>query len=114
ITGSPNGDLDGTGNVNIFVVNPNSNPFYDTQATGWAGWTYLGGAIMYAPSIGMNFDGRQEIFGLTGAGVYHNWQLAPGGPWSGWALLTTPSNSGDTNGADLAFFMSDAQDDAYY
>jgi len=114
ITGSPNGDLDGSGNINIFVVNPNSNPFYNTQANGWAGWTFLGGAIMYAPSIGLNFDGRQEIFGLTGAGVYHNWQLSPGGPWSGWALLGTPSNSGDTNSTNLPWILTAPQNDSNY
>lgn len=114
ITGSPHGDTDGTGNINIFAVNPNNYPYYDTQANGFAGWTYLGGAIMYAPSIGMNFDGRQEIFGLTGAGVYHNWQLAPGGPWSGWALLSTPSNAGDTNSDDLPWLLTKSQNDANY
>ena len=64
----------------------------------------------------MNFDGRLEIFGIGGdANVYHSWQLSAAGSWSGWnPLLQVASNSGTTNGADMTYFTSDADDEAYY
>jgi acylphosphatase len=35
-----------------------------------------------------NADGRLEAFGIgTDNGLWHQWQLAPGGGWSGWASL---------------------------
>jgi hypothetical protein len=41
-----------------------------------------------APFVGMNADGRLEIF-ATGAdgGIYHAWQTAPDSGWSGWQSL---------------------------
>jgi len=41
-----------------------------------------------APGVGVNPDGRLEVF-VVGSdfALWHNWQLTPGGAWSGWAPL---------------------------
>lgn len=90
-------------------------PYVIYESNGWAGWSYLGGIIAPAPAVAMNFDARLEIFGIgTDGNIYHDWQVSDAGAWSGWAWLGTPSNSGSTNGADMIYFASDADDEAYY
>jgi hypothetical protein len=38
--------------------------------------------------VGQNSDGRLEVFACgTDNALWHNWQTAPGGNWSGWAPL---------------------------
>ena len=40
-----------------------------------------------------NADGRQVVFGLAGSGtLFHNWQTAPSGPWSGWYAFGNPDD----------------------
>jgi hypothetical protein len=57
-------------------------------SSGWSGWYSLGGCA-YSFDVGMNYDGREEVFTLgSDAHVHHNWQENPGsGPWSGWYVL---------------------------
>jgi hypothetical protein len=113
ILGTPTVELDGAASLEVFALGGGSQP-YVTYQSNW-GWNALGGQITLAPPIAMNFDGRLEIFGIGMDGnVYHNWQQAAPGPWSGWAGLSTPSNAGTTNGADMSYFVSDAADEAYY
>jgi len=59
-----------------------------STASGWTGWTSLGGVCTSALAGVVNQDGRLEVFvrGTDGA-IYHNWQNTPGGGWSGWASL---------------------------
>src|SRR2546430_12459007 len=39
-------------------------------------------------SVRQNLDGRLEAFGVgTDNGLWHIWQTAPNGNWSGWAPL---------------------------
>jgi hypothetical protein len=107
--------LDANGSIYAFAIAYNGWPFYIAQANGWSGWTYLGGAINAAPGVAMNFDGRLEIFGIgTDGNVYHNWQLSAAGAWSGWAGLGMPSNSGATNGTDVPYFLTNAQNSSNY
>lgn len=41
-----------------------------------------------AVSVASNLDGRLEAFAVgTDFGLYHNWQVSPGGAWSGWNPL---------------------------
>jgi hypothetical protein len=46
------------------------------------------------PAVGQNADGRLEVF-VRGndRALYHRWQVAPGGAWSGWAALNGASTS---------------------
>ena len=118
IQGSPSIELNGNVALEMFGLGGNA-AYHNWQTSpggSWNGWSPLGGIIVAPPSVEMNFDGRMEIFGLGEDGnVYHNWQLSAGGGWSGWAPLTTASNTGTTNGADIStYFVSDAQDEAYY
>ncbi|MDP9849282.1 matrixin family metalloprotease [Streptosporangium lutulentum] len=50
-------------------------------------WASLGGTV-FQPAVGRNQDGRLEVF-VRGndARLYHIWQVAPGGVWSGWTSL---------------------------
>ena len=57
-----------------------------------------------APAVGTNFDGRLEVFALSGTTMWHIWQQASGAPWSGWnsmgssGLISAPTvgiNSAD-------------------
>jgi len=55
------------------------------RASGWSGWSRLGGGIAGSLAITANQDGRLEVFGLdAGGSVWHSWQLVGGG----WSALT--------------------------
>ncbi len=53
------------------------------------GWFSLGGVITSRIAVGLNKDGRLELFARgTDNALWHKWQTAPSaGPWSGWASL---------------------------
>jgi hypothetical protein len=65
----------------------------------WTNWRSLGpptGPVppythLPLPNVGVNNDGRLEVFttGIDGA-FWHNWQQPAGGGWVGWASLGTP------------------------
>ncbi len=115
IVGSPTAALDGGTYLEAFAISPDGTPWVDYQSNGFAGWNALPGIIKTPPAIAMNFDGRLEIFATApDQAVYHDWQLSPAGPWSGWQLLGAPSNAGTTNGADLPYFLTDAQNEQNY
>ena len=58
--------------------------------SGWSGWSSLGGEPYADVLVGVNQDGRLEIFVQgrststppTPTGVWHRWQTSPGGAWS--------------------------------
>jgi hypothetical protein len=65
-------------------------------SNGWSGWKTLGKPFVEGGSglsgqftVGSNQDGRQEVFAVENefSEVYHNWQTAPNGGWSGWEML---------------------------
>src|SRR6266568_4919785 len=61
----------------------------------WDGWLSLGGRLDgAAPAIGINADGRLEVFasmyGASSTELGHIWQLTPGSAWSGWASFGSP------------------------
>ncbi len=120
ILGSPSAILNGSEGLEIFAVNSSGSPFHDWELTpggGWGGWNWLGGVINTnaAPAVALNFDGRQEIFGIgTDGTVFHNWQLGPATAWYGWEPLSVASNTGEVNGADVPYFLTDAQNNSRY
>jgi hypothetical protein len=64
---------------------------------GWSPATSLGGGLVSAPTVGINADGRLEVF-IRGTDnqLHHIWQTAPSGStWSAW----TPLGGGLTSGA---------------
>jgi hypothetical protein len=64
---------------------------------GWSPSTSLGGGLVSAPTVGINADGRLEIF-IRGTDnqLHHIWQTAPSSStWSAW----TPLGGGLTSGA---------------
>jgi hypothetical protein len=64
---------------------------------GWSPSTSLGGGLVSAPTVGINSDGRLEIF-IRGTDnqLHHIWQTAPSSStWSAW----TPLGGGLTSGA---------------
>jgi hypothetical protein len=62
----------------------------------WSGWQSLGspssGAGVGPPALAPNADGRLEVVVVDRAdgGVWHAWQIAPNGNWSGWHPLDRP------------------------
>src|SRR5262245_13794394 len=57
-------------------------------------WTTLGhpGQVVADLSLGINGDGRLEVFALTNQQqIWHIWQVSPGGDWAGWSLLSSAS-----------------------
>jgi acylphosphatase/peptidoglycan hydrolase-like protein with peptidoglycan-binding domain len=51
-------------------------------------WQSLGGVITSNIAVARNADGRLEIFARgTDNALWHKWQTAPNGGWSGWASL---------------------------
>ena len=54
----------------------------------WTSWTSLGGGFTTAPAVGVNFDGRLEVFGRgTDNALWHNAQASAGGSFAGWSSL---------------------------
>ena len=54
----------------------------------WTAWTSLGGGFTTAPAVGINFDGRLEVFGRgTDNALWHNLQASAGGAFTGWSSL---------------------------
>ncbi len=52
------------------------------------GFQSLGGSLTSRVAVGRNKDGRLEAFALgTDNALWHTWQVAPNGSWSGWASL---------------------------
>lgn len=85
------------GRLEIFteasVWSAGNQPFHSWQqsAAQESGWAYnagLGGAVFGSPTAATNSDGRMETFMEgTDRNVWHNWQVSPGGGWSGWVNL---------------------------
>ena len=73
----------------MFAVGTNDAVWHrwQTAGGGWSSWTSLGGDVRSVPDIGVNADGRLEVFvtGISNKTMYHKWQQ--GGGWSGWASL---------------------------
>ena len=54
-------------------------------------------------AIALNLDGRAEAVLHTTLGLFHMWQTAPNGDWSGWyALATYPPQGGAVHATDTA------------
>src|SRR5690348_13526237 len=76
------------------LAGPQLGHIYQTSPNGgWSGWSSLGappGEFLGSPAVGVNADGRLEVFvrvGLMSVGeLWHNWQTPPNG-WSGWDNL---------------------------
>jgi hypothetical protein len=78
--------------VHIGQVAPNS---------GWAAaWLSLGDTTFtYAPSVGINGDGRLEVFAVkSGGDAWHVWQTAPNSGWVAWNNFKTSTTSPELNG----------------
>ena len=73
--------------------------FYIKQSPGapggWTNHTSLGGGLTSDPTVGINGDGRLEIFikGTDNA-LHHIWQTTPSGSWSMWTSLGGGLTSG--------------------
>ena len=78
----------GTGSL-FFIKQSPSSP------GGWTNHTSLGGGLTSDPTVGINSDGRLEIFikGTDNA-LHHIWQTTPSGAWSAWTSLGGGLTSG--------------------
>ncbi len=78
--------------------------YISEQGSGdWTAWKPLGGALKSPPVIGVNADGRVEVFGRgTDDALWHTWETAPGAGFSGWisegGVIEAPSLGRDTDG----------------
>lgn len=69
----------------------------------WSGWHSLGGRLTSRPAIGINEDGRIEVFARgTDHRIWHTSQLTPGGSFSGWAPLQGGLSHDDVLGESIA------------
>jgi hypothetical protein len=58
------------------------------SAEPWTAWASLGGSVASALCVGADSDHRLEVFAVDPGGQPAQvWQVAPSGPWSGWAEL---------------------------
>jgi len=78
------------GLVSLFALAGGTAQLLGQTASGWGSWTSLGEQALSRLAVGVNIDGRLELFGL-GAGdgaVWHTYQTTAGGStWSGWSSL---------------------------
>jgi hypothetical protein len=87
------------GRLEVFSIGSDSGLWHKWQVVpngGWSGWASLGGSLdqNHAPAVGMNADGRLEVFAVSAGKLWHSWQLVPNGGWSGWASLGGPGPGG--------------------
>jgi hypothetical protein len=68
-----------------------TTPGGDWYTGGQGGWEFLGSGYQITQvTVGYNYDGRMEVFGIDGHGsLLHTWQTAPSGSWvdGGWEPL---------------------------
>lgn len=81
--------------------------------------TSAGIALAGVATVASNADGRLEVFGNgTDHALWHNWQTAPNGGWSGWAslggLLTTDAALCRHSDGRLEAFARGADDALYH
>jgi hypothetical protein len=82
------------GLLQVFYRDAGTNSLFFTKQSpsspgGWTPMTNLGGALTSDPAVGMNVDGRLEVFVRgTDNGLHHIWQTSPAGSsWSLWDPL---------------------------
>jgi hypothetical protein len=78
------------GVLDVFVHGNDDTLWLQSKgASGWSGWTGLGGRIIGNPAAVFNWDGRVEAFVIgTDRGLWHIAQTSPGGgQWTNWSTL---------------------------
>jgi hypothetical protein len=83
------------GRLELYGIGSNGNVWHNYQVVGgggaWNGWGDVGSFGVGAKpgmAVGINPDGRLEVFGVTTAGVvWHRYQNAPGSGWTAWSSL---------------------------
>lgn len=81
------------GRLQVFVTFGTTYTNRQTSS-GWSGWANLGQPAtgLSQSSVGMNSDGRLEMFSVDFNGyTYHKWQATSGG-WGGWTSMASDSN----------------------
>jgi hypothetical protein len=56
-------------------------------------WTNMGNGQFANVAVGVNSDGRLEVFTYLNSStypIYHAWQTAPNGGWTTWSALGAP------------------------
>ncbi|MEV6985232.1 hypothetical protein AB0M95_28770 [Sphaerisporangium sp. NPDC051017] len=82
------------GRLEVFITGGDGHLWHLWQLSpggGWSGWLNEGGSLQHGantgPAVGVNQDGRLELFATgTDGRTYHKWQGFSGG-WSGWASM---------------------------
>ena len=93
--GDPRVVVNADGRLEVFVQAKDQKIWHVWQTApsgGWSAWVSLAGPAVAisngAPFVGVNADGRIEMFVTGGDGnIYHIYQTAPGAGWSAWSLL---------------------------
>jgi hypothetical protein len=90
--------LGGDGRLAVFVVDSNNNVEEAAQSSPGAGFTAFvslsGGYVQGTVAVGVNADGRMEIFARAygGNAILHAWQNTPGGSFGTFASLGGPTD----------------------
>jgi RHS repeat-associated protein len=110
ITSDPAVGINADGRLEVFARGTDGALWHNWQQPaaaggGWSGWASLapGSAITSDPAVGINADGRLEVFARgTDGTLWHNRQTTPGNGWSGWAPLSVA--------ASRSYYEYDAQE----
>ena len=107
------------GRIEMFGIDQATGSVYHRLQNGaggayldWSQFSARGGFSAIAPAV--NWDGRMDLYGVSGGKLYLAWQTAPGGPWTDWtpfagtainlAAITAMTNTDgliDLYGSDL-------------
>ena len=90
--GSPAVAANADGRLEVFVRSDTGALWHTWQwcggGCGWSGWwpadNLWPGAAQTEPGLGLNADGRLEVFTGIGDVLHHSWQECPGCGWSPW------------------------------
>lgn len=83
------------GRLEIFARGSDGNIWHNVQKnasddSSWNGWVALQSGYSFKgdPVVGINVDGRLEVFALgSGGNIWHNAETTPNGTWGGWTAL---------------------------
>ncbi|GCF07758.1 hypothetical protein KDI_13220 [Dictyobacter arantiisoli] len=93
--GHPSAVLNTDGRVEVFARGSDNNIWHNYQLAaggtgGWAGWGAIQSGYQFkdSPTVGMNADGRVEIFAVNNDNnIWHNYQVNAGAGWNNWSAV---------------------------
>lgn len=110
-----------SGRLEVYAIGRNGALYHAWQRStgGWSGWSSMGGGFAIGsqnratPAVGINADGRQEVYAQASDGTLRrSWQISTSSGWSAWqnlgAGMSTPVAGRNADGRLEVFAVNGA------